>query len=187
MKNTEKCPSLYNNYFIKQALVWPVLQGLVFLSSNMQAGSLLGIWMTGQSRVHSKLSPLSPGRVCIMATVNLSVFSVNSPHTGFTGGSLLNLQATPSNVLLTWLLPLPVKYTHFHFTHKYCFFKFLETLRWKWLLRTFITNKTYMYVLVHTTTEIFVTFSNCTQGTFASVTQTSSLLQTNLVGGMGWH
>lgn len=57
-----------------------------------------------------KTSPLSPDHVHIIATANLTVLSVNSSHSGFTGGSLLNLQVELSDVLLTWMLQLAGKY-----------------------------------------------------------------------------
>lgn len=63
----------------------------------------------GSEGFDPKPSPLSPGHVCIITTANLTVLSVNSSHTGLTGGSLLNLQAAPSDVLLTRLAG---KYTH---------------------------------------------------------------------------
>lgn len=68
----------------------------------------------GRAGFDPKPSPLSPGHVRIMATANLTVLSVNSSHTGVTGGSLLNLQAVPSDVLLTRPLQLAVKYTGLH-------------------------------------------------------------------------
>lgn len=99
-----------------------------------------------------KPSPLSPGHVRIIATANLTVLSVNSSHTGFTGGSLLNLQAIPSDILLTWLLQLAGKYTHYTLSHKHHFIKLLETLWWERLVDT----NTHALLVHSTTTGIFV-------------------------------
>lgn len=120
----EKVITLKDENYGKWALAWLVLQGLVPLSSDMQTDSFQASQQLGSEEFDPKPSPLSPSHVCIITTANLTALSVNSSHTGLTGGSLLNLQATPSDVLLTRLAG---KYTHYTLAHKHHFFKHLET------------------------------------------------------------
>lgn len=65
----------------------------------------------GRAACNPEPNPQSPSYVHIIASANLTAFTVNNSHSGFTGGSLLNLQVELSDILLTWLLQLAGKYT----------------------------------------------------------------------------
>lgn len=84
---SESLPSLHNVDVWERSLAWPALQGLALFSSDALTGSLSRApERLGRAGIDPKPSPLSPGNVRIVAAANLTALSVNSSHTGFTGG-----------------------------------------------------------------------------------------------------